>query len=120
MTPLASAFLDLQEFFESWKLTAEQITRILGVDEEVYQSWLLSGAMGFEPRIITRCSECYALHKALLLHFKEDRAFAWVQRPNTAALFHGRTAIQTICEEIEVNPRIIRDIIVYVRAKTLR
>jgi hypothetical protein len=118
-SPLSKAWEDLQEFFDRWKLKPEEICIILGISEETYGSWVLSGAMSLAPRIVARCDECSQLHEALLIHFPEDRAFAWVQRVNTAELFKGRTAIRTICEELEHNPTIIRDIIRYIQAQAL-
>jgi hypothetical protein len=120
MTPLAQAWAEARRFFDAWKLTKEQILKILDISEEVYDSWVLSGAMSLEPRIVARCGECDALHDALLLWFTEEsRAYDWVQRPNTAPICGGRTAIETICEEIEKNPHIIRDITAYVRGSAL-
>ena len=119
-TPLEKAWDDCQNFFNKWGLTKEEISKILNINEEVYVSWMLSGAMSLGPKIVLRCDECYALHEALLLHFPQNRAYAWVRRPNTASLFRGRTAVQTICQEIEKNPLIIREIADYVRATAIR
>lgn len=118
-TPRGYAWEEFQRFFASWQLTKEQILKILDISEDVYDSWVLTGEMGLEPRIIARCGECDALHDALLLWFPEDRAYAWMQRPNTAPICGGRTAVQTICEEIEGNPNIIRDITTYVYGAAL-
>lgn len=118
-SPLSKAWEDLGRFFGRWELSPEEICIILGIDEEVYESWVRSDAMSMSPRIIERCAQCYGLHEALLLHFKEDRAYAWVQAANDAPIFRGRTAIRTICEDLEENPSIIRDIIGYVRTQAI-
>jgi len=113
-TPRGYAWDEFRLFIASWQLTKEHIVKILDINEDVYDSWVLSGEMSLEPRIIARCRECGALHEALLLWFPEDRAYAWMQRPNTAPICAGRTAVQTICDEIEKNPNIIRDLANYV------
>jgi hypothetical protein len=117
LTPLEKGWEDFKAFCEKWRLEKEEVALIFDISPEVYDSWVESGAISFEPRIIFRCALLYGLHEALLVHFSEDDAYAWVRRPNTGILFGGRTAIQTICEEIGKNPKIIQEITSYLKAE---
>ncbi len=107
---LMKAWVNLQVFFEQWRLSSEQIVTILEINDEIYQSWVLSGAMSLNPRIVARCEECLSLHEALLSSLEEPQIHTWIHGPNTGTLCRGRSPIQTMCEEIKMNPHIIQDL----------
>jgi len=91
----------LRAFFkiaEAWKLTAEQQMTLLGVTATAtYYNWR-NGKHGALPKdTIERLSYIFGIYKALNILFSDPSAAdGWIKRPNSAAMFGGRSALDVM------------------------
>ncbi len=89
----------LQIFFNimaAWQLNAEQAMILLGLDSRsTYFKWKKnpeSAKLGTDK--LERLSYIFGIYKALqILLPKAESADAWIKRPNTAAPFQGKSAL---------------------------
>lgn len=86
----------LRTFFriaEAWKLKEQEQMRLLGLDSRsTFQSWK-RGAVAVIPRdAIERISYVMGIYKALHILLPKS-ADEWVRKPNTAAPFGARSAL---------------------------
>ncbi len=94
---LASA--GLRAFFriaEAWRLgVEEQITLLGSPGRSTYFKWKRDGATALPRDVLERISYILGIYKALQILLPEaGAADAWVRRPNQAAPFGGRSALE--------------------------
>lgn len=108
LEPLASAGIDvagpaagrvaLKGFFaitDRWGLSAaEQQVLLGGIGRTTCAKYRKLPEVALARDTLERISYVFGIHKALLILFgSEARAVAWLRKPNTAAPFHGDTAL---------------------------
>lgn len=89
----------LRTFFnimDAWRLNTEQAMTLLGLDSRsTYFKWKKnpeSAKLGTDK--LERLSYIFGIYKALqILLPKAESADAWIKRPNTAAPFQGKSAL---------------------------
>jgi hypothetical protein len=92
----------LQTFFriaEAWDLTAEERIAILGVPEPaILFHWRKEPDKASLPaEIFERLSHVFAIYHSLQVLLPDGRAAdAWLKKPNAAALFGGRSALDIV------------------------
>ena len=81
---------------EAWALTAEEERQLLGnPPRSTFFKWKSEKAAKLTPDTLERISYVMGIYKALrILLPTEAAANAWVKKPNTAALFGGRSALE--------------------------
>jgi hypothetical protein len=94
----STASAALRTFFriaELWGLTAEQQILLLGSPaRSTYFRWKKHGAEQLSRDTLERISYVLGIYKALQVLLPDAAAAdGWVRRPNRAALFGGRTAL---------------------------
>ncbi len=104
MDPKRVAAASLQGFFnitERWNLTAEQQRVLLGEPaESTFFKWKSTkSAKRLNSGTLERISYILGIYKALrILLPTEDAIFEWVNKPNSAPLFSGETALSRMLE----------------------
>lgn len=87
----------LKAFFaitSKWKLTSEQECLLLGVSKSTYYRWKQQTVGVLNPDTLERISYILGIYKALrILLPNEQAANEWVQKPNRAPLFGGKSAL---------------------------
>jgi uncharacterized protein (DUF2384 family) len=80
---------------ELWQLSVAEQMRLLGVrSRSTWFKWRKDPAVQLPQDTLERLSYLLGIYKALQLLFKEPQAAdAWLRRPNDAALFGGRSAL---------------------------
>lgn len=91
----------LRTFFriaELWGLTAEQQMRLLGSPaRSTYFRWKKHGAEQLPRDTLERISYVLGIYKALQILLPDPAAAdAWVRKPNAAAPFGGRPALERL------------------------
>lgn len=89
----------LRAFFriaEAWKLTAKQERILLGSPpESTFFKWKKDQAGNLSRDVLERISYVLGIYKALQILFPDPaRADDWINRPNSAPLFQGQSALQ--------------------------
>ena len=98
VTPERMANAGLRTFFriaERWRMSVEEQLTLLGAPaRSTYFKWKKEGAASLPRDVLERISYVLGIYKALqILVPDEDAADAWVRRPNDAAPFGGRSAL---------------------------
>lgn len=88
----------LQAFFSictRWELTDAQKRQLLGnPTEAIYQRWVRDQSdQRLDEDVLIRISHLVGIEKALYRLLAPEQADTWVKRPNTAAMFQGRSAL---------------------------
>jgi transcriptional regulator with XRE-family HTH domain len=88
----------LRTFFriaERWKLTIKEQLQLLGVGKSTLYEWKAGNVKrGLDPAVLERLSYLFGIFAALQILFSEpERADAWLRKPNSAALFGNRSAL---------------------------
>jgi hypothetical protein len=89
----------LRTFFhiaDAWRLTADQQKALLGLRAgSTFYKWR-SGEVGTLSRdVLERLSYVFGIYKALQILLPDPKAAdEWVQKPNMAPLFGGRSALE--------------------------
>lgn len=89
----------LQFFFnltEQWRCTAEQQRILLGdIGRTTYHKYKKLPAVRLPRDTMERVSYLMGIHKALRILFSnhEQAVYDWVHKPNSAAPFNGRSAL---------------------------
>jgi hypothetical protein len=80
----------------AWGLTAEEERQLLGnPPRSTFFKWKAEKAAKLSPDTLERISYVMGIYKALrILLPTEAAADAWMKKPNTAALFGGRSALE--------------------------
>ena len=90
----------LRTFFNiarAWRLDTEQAMRLLGLDSRsTYFKWKKTPESAkLSPDKLERLSYIFGIYKSLqILLPKPESADQWIHRPNKAAPFQGRTALE--------------------------
>ncbi len=89
----------LRAFFriaEAWGLGVdEQLTLLGSPGRSTYFKWKRDGATALPRDVLERISYLLGIYKALQILIPEPAAAdAWLRRPNQAALFGGRSALE--------------------------
>jgi len=97
----AAGRVALKGFFtitDRWDLSAaEQQTLLGGIGRTTCAKYRKLPEVALARDTLERISYVFGIQKALLILFgSEDRAIAWLRKPNTAAPFHGRTALERL------------------------
>ncbi len=98
VAPSEVAAAGLRAFFriaEAWGLAVEeQITLLGSPGRSTYFKWKRSGATALPRDVLERISYMLGIYKALQILVPEPAvADAWIRRPNAAAPFGGRSAL---------------------------
>lgn len=91
--PEATGMRTFFRIAERWKLTDDELVRILGLGDKTHLESLKSGeAPQFATETLERVSFVLGIYKAIntLLPVPE-RADGWIRAANTAAIFAGKT-----------------------------
>jgi len=89
----------LRAFFrvaDAWRLgVEEQITLLGSPGRSTYFKWKRDGATSLPRDVLERISYILGIYKALQILVPDPGAAdAWIRRPNAAALFGGRSALE--------------------------
>ncbi len=89
----------LRAFFaiaERWQLRIAEQRRLLGdPPESTFYKWKREREASLGRDVIERISYVLGIYKSLQILFPDpERADAWLRRPNDAALFGGRPALE--------------------------
>ncbi|WP_375738750.1 antitoxin Xre/MbcA/ParS toxin-binding domain-containing protein [Pseudomonas boanensis] len=82
---------------DKWGCTKEQQRTLLGsIGNTTYFSYKKLPSVRLPHDTLERISYLMGIHKALRILFsnQEARAYEWVHRPNSAAPFNGRSALE--------------------------
>jgi hypothetical protein len=84
----------------SWALSAEEERQLLGnPPRSTFFKWKAEKSAKLAPDTIERISYVMGIYKALrILLPTEAAANAWVKKPNTAAVFGGRSALERMLD----------------------
>jgi len=86
----------LRTFFriaEAWGLKEQEQMRILGLDSRsTFQSWKRGAVAAISKDALERISYVMGIYKGLQILLPKS-ADQWVRKPNAAALFGGRSAL---------------------------
>jgi len=87
----------LRTFFriaEAWSLKEQEQMRLLGLDSRsTFQSWKRGAVAAVPKDTLERISYILGIYKGLQILLPKT-ADQWVRKPNAAALFGGRSAIE--------------------------
>ncbi len=104
----------LDAFFRigaQWGLKNEEARVLLGrPSRSTYWRWKKDhkGAIGTSS--LKRISYILGIYKALQMHFtSKEQADGWIHRPNSAALFAGRSALERMMEGRINDLRVVRE-----------
>jgi hypothetical protein len=91
LSPIAlKTFFNITE--NAWKLNIEQQRILLGFDVDLTE--LKNNKITLSHDMLERISYILGIYKALHLIFNDDEsADGWIKRPNNAALFAGKSAL---------------------------
>ncbi len=89
----------LRTFFriaDAWRLTTDQQKALLGLRAgSTFYKWRSGEAGSLSRDVLERLSYVFGIYKALQILLPEPKAAdEWIQKPNTAPLFGGRSAIE--------------------------
>lgn len=95
----AAAAAALRSFFNiarAWGLSNEEQQRLLGCGRTSFYDWKAGRIKtGLDGATLERLSHLFGIYAALhILLPVSERADAWIKRPNSAALFGGRSALE--------------------------
>ncbi len=95
----AAAAAALRSFFNiarAWGLSNEEQQRLLGCGRTSFYDWKAGRIRtGLDGATLERLSHLFGIYAALqILLPVSERADAWIKRPNSAALFGGRSALE--------------------------
>jgi hypothetical protein len=82
----------------AWELGAEEIRALVDVDRAEWDRWVTREDAEPGDGQLARIGELLAIYADLHALFAGDLADRWVSRPNTNALFEGRTPLQGMME----------------------
>jgi hypothetical protein len=87
---------------KAWRLTDCEQARLLGVETAQMKTWQMAEPDELPSDVLERTSLLLGIFKAIntLLPIPE-RADAWIRKPNAAALFEGRAAIEVMMEGLD-------------------
>jgi hypothetical protein len=88
----------LRGFFticDFWKLgSAEQMTLLGGIPKSTYHAYRKLPEVSLGRDLLERISLVMGIFKALEILFQsQEQAHRWIHQPNTAAPFHGQSAL---------------------------
>ena len=90
----------LKAFFgitQKWQLTAEQERTLLGISKATFYRWKLQLNGSLSPDTLERISYILGIYKALRILLPQERAAnQWIHKPNSAALFGGKSALDKL------------------------
>ncbi len=78
-----------------WKLgSAEQMTLLGGIPKSTYHAYRKLPEVSLGRDLLERISLVMGIFKALEILFQsQEQAHRWIHQPNTAAPFHGQSAL---------------------------
>lgn len=81
---------------EAWGLSAkEQITLLGSPPRSTFYAWKRAEDLSLPRDTLERLSYIFGIYKALqILLPRAEAADAWIKKPNSAALFGGRSALE--------------------------
>ena len=96
--PQRLARAGLATFFriaDEWKLDASQQMTLLGLTSRTtFFRWKKSAPTALPPDTLERLSHVFGIYKSLEILLPGPGAATWIHRPNDAALFEGRPALE--------------------------
>ncbi|EIC29377.1 MULTISPECIES: MbcA/ParS/Xre antitoxin family protein [Methylomicrobium] len=104
----------LRTFFniaEAWKLSTEEAMTLLGVDSRsTFFKWKKQPELAkLNPDKLERLSYIFGIYKALqILLPKPEAADQWIKRPNSVALFQGKSALDRMLKGRVIDLYIVR------------
>lgn len=81
---------------ERWQLSADEQMTLLGITSpSTYYKWRKTPPKRLAPDLLERISYLFGIYKALHILLPDPaRADSWLRRPNTNALYGGRTPLE--------------------------
>jgi len=104
----------LRTFFniaEAWKLSTDEAMTLLGLDSRsTFFKWKKQPELAkLNPDKLERLSYIFGIYKALqLLLPKPEAADQWIKRPNAAALFQGKSALERMLQGRVIDLYVVR------------
>lgn len=91
-----------RDLAKAWRLTDCEQARLLGVETAELKAWEMAQPDKLPSDVLERMSLLLGIFRAIntLLPIPE-RADAWIRKPNAAALFEGRAAIELMMEGLD-------------------
>ncbi len=91
--PALRAFMRLAD---AWKLSIGEQRKLLGdPPESTFYKWKREGAATLGRDVLERISYLLGIYKSLQILFPDPlQADAWLRKPNAAAVFGGRSALE--------------------------
>lgn len=88
----------LRTFFrlaDAWKLSVNEQITLLGVGRSALYQWKQGKVGPLDRHVLERLSYLFGIYAALqVLLPEQERADAWLRKPNAAPLFGGQPALQ--------------------------
>jgi hypothetical protein len=104
----------LRTFFniaEAWKLSTEEAMTLLGLDSRsTFFKWKKQPELAkLNPDKLERLSYIFGIYKALqILLPKPEAADQWIKRPNSVALFQGKSALDRMLKGRVIDLYVVR------------
>jgi hypothetical protein len=91
----APAFRTFNRIAELWRLSPEEQMKLLGLtSRSTYYKWRNDPPRRLSPDLLERLSYLFGIYKDLQVLLPDPAAAdAWLRKPNSAALFSGRSAL---------------------------
>jgi hypothetical protein len=89
----------VQRLFALWQLTDEQSANLLGATEKTwtrFQSGDHDGPIAAD--IWKRAASLLSIHASLQVLIGKPQCLKWIQRPNSAPMFAGQSALDTMID----------------------
>lgn len=83
---------------QAWELGAEEARALVDVDRAEWDRWLSHEDAAPSDGQLARIGELLAIYADLHALFDGELADRWVSRPNTNALFDGRTPLRAMLD----------------------
>lgn len=93
-----AAFRTFFRIAELWKLSPDEQMTLLGLtSRSTYYKWRNEPPKRLSPDLLERLSYLFGIYKDLQVLLPDPAAAdAWLRRPNSAPLFHGRSALDRL------------------------
>lgn len=90
----AAALRTFWRLADAWHLSVSEQTTLLGVGRTTLYQWRQGKPATLDRHVLERLSYLFGIYAALhILLPVPERADEWIRKPNTAALFGGRSAL---------------------------
>lgn len=97
---IQTAFKVVLNIFEKWNCTTDEALTLLGLKRSTWFKYKNAPEKAtFSPDIAERISYLLNIHAALRILFTNpDSVYQWVRKPNKAAFYNGRSAMDIMLQ----------------------